>query len=473
MGALRRGFAGGALLALATAAGATLPQAHGAARDATADQGIHKIKHVIFVMQENRSFDEYFGTFPGADGIPMDNGTPTVCSPSPMRGTCIKPFHDRFDVNVGGPHSAANAVADIAHGKMNGFVAQAEQAASKCAYTNEPQCVPRRAGRDVMGYHTAAEIPNYWTWAQKFVLQDHMFEPVASWSLPAHLWMVSGWSARCKTHNPMSCSTSLMPATPPDYQRSLGETEAVTPKYSWTDITWLLHEFDVSWGYYVSKGTEPDCEDDAAVVCTKKKQTPRTPGIWNPLPLFETVKHDGQLANVQSVSDFYAAAAAGTLPSVSWVVPNGHVSEHPPSKVNDGMNYVTELIDAVMRGPDWSSSAIFLAWDDWGGFYDHVRPPSGYGLRVPGLVISPYARAGYIDHQTLSFDAYLKFIEDDFLDGVRLDPVYDGRPDSRPTVVEEESRLGDLTADFNFNRAPRRPVILQPTGLPSVGSFGP
>ena len=97
-----------------------------------------------------------------------------------------------------------------------------------------------------------------------------------------------------------------------------------------------------------------------------------------------------------------------------------------------------------MNGPEWKSTAIFVAWDDWGGFYDHVPPPTvdqnGYGLRVPGLVISPYAKRGYIDHQTLSFDAYAKFIEDDFLDGQRLDPKTDGRPDPRPDVRENEHR---------------------------------
>jgi phospholipase C len=117
-----------------------------------------------------------------------------------------------------------------------------------------------------------------------------------------------------------------------------------------------------------------------------------------------------------------------------------------------------------MRSPDWSSTAIFLTWDDWGGFYDHVRPPTvdqnGYGLRVPGLVISPYARRGYIDHQTLSFDAYLKFIEDDFLGGRRLDPRTDGRPDPRPDVREDAAQLGNLTLDFNFNAPPRAPALL-------------
>jgi phospholipase C len=126
---------------------------------------------------------------------------------------------------------------------------------------------------------------------------------------------------------------------------------------------------------------------------------------------------------------------------------------------------VTKLVNAVMRSPDWRSSAIFLAWDDWGGFYDHVRPPvvdaQGYGLRVPALVISPYARRGYIDHQTLSFDAYLKFIEDDFLHGARIDPKTDGRPDRRPDVRESESILGNLANDFDFTQSPRAPLLLR------------
>ena len=119
-----------------------------------------------------------------------------------------------------------------------------------------------------------------------------------------------------------------------------------------------------------------------------------------------------------------------------------------------------------MRSKDWTSTAIFLAWDDWGGFYDHVDPPrvdgAGYGLRVPAIVISPYARHGYVDHQTLSFDAYAKFIEDDFLGGQRLDPHTDGRPDPRPDVREALPILGNLVSDFDFTQAPRRPLILRP-----------
>jgi phospholipase C len=125
---------------------------------------------------------------------------------------------------------------------------------------------------------------------------------------------------------------------------------------------------------------------------------------------------------------------------------------------------VTGLLNAIMRSRAWSSTAVFVTWDDWGGFYDHVRPPvvdgNGYGFRVPGIVISPYARRGYIDHQQLSFDAFAKFIEDDFLSGQRLNPRTDGRPDPRPTVRENVRGLGNLLRDFNFSQRPRQPLIL-------------
>jgi phospholipase C len=151
---------------------------------------------------------------------------------------------------------------------------------------------------------------------------------------------------------------------------------------------------------------------------------------------------------------------------VSWIAPTQANSDHPPANLATGQAYVTNLINTIMKSPDWDSTAIFLAWDDWGGFYDHVVPPkvdqNGYGLRVPALAISPYAKQGFIDHQTLSFDAYNKFIEDDFLGGSRLDPATDGRPDPRPDVRENASILGNLAADFDFSQPPR-PAVLLPT----------
>jgi phospholipase C len=429
--------------------------------------GIHKIKHVIVIMQENRSFDQYFGTYPGADGLPRNAaGRFTSCVPDPAKGTCEKPFHDRRDSNAGGPHGDLDAKADIDGGKMDGFVRRAERARVKGCRRDpdNPICSQRSTHPDVMGYHDASDIPNYWAYARNFVLQDHMFEPNASWSLPAHLFMVSEWSARCtKRDDPFSCVNALQdPGFPPDRPEN---TTGRPPIYAWTDLTYLLHKRDVSWHYYVFKGTEPDCEDDE-MICGSVKQGARTPGIWNPLPFFTTVQDDDQVKNVVTLSNYFKAARDGTLPAVSWIDPAGSVSEHPPARISAGQTYVTKLVDAAMSGPDWKSTAIFVSWDDWGGFYDHVKPPkvdeNGYGLRVPALVISPYARHGYIDHQTLSFDAYAKFIEDDFLGGSRLDPKTDGRPDPRPDVRERAAILGNLADDFDFKQEPRQPLILDP-----------
>ena len=446
----------------------------------TVAASIHKIKHVIIVMQENRSFDSYFGTYPGADGIAMRDGKPSVCVPNP-RGGCSRPYHDPADVNGGGPHGEANAVADVDGGKMDGFIARRNQARGSCDNPDDPAC--RLAGSpDVMGYHTAAEIPNYWAYARDFALDDHMFEPVKSWSLPDHLYMVSAWSARCKNRSPMSCVNDIVgPYGAKQFDKAV-HRELVTGQTSidlaWTDITWLLYAHHVSWDYYVQTGVQPDCDDDSAETCAPQPQSATTPGIWNPLPLFGDVRSDRQLPDVQDLASYFTAAKAGDLPSVSWITPSGPDSEHPPNSVHQGQAYVTSIVNAAMKSPDWDSTAIFLSWDDWGGFYDHVVPPAvdqnGYGLRVPSLVISPYARHGYIDRQTLSSDAYLKFIEDDFLDGARLNPQTDGRPDPRPDVREDEPILGNLEADFNFSQPPRPPVLLPtnpPTDSPSVPAY--
>jgi phospholipase C len=341
---------------------------------------------------------------------------------------------------------------------MDGFIKRAEQAG-----------VPRV---DVMGYHDRREIPTYWNWAHQFTLQDHMFAPTLAWSQTNHNYMVSDWSATCTDPtNGMSC-TSQMGPTDPD------KNPALEPDYGWTDLTYLLHRAGVSWNYYVASGTQPDC-DDGAVSCTPLPQGSQcgTPNIWNPLPDFTTVHQDNQTGNIVDVHNFYAQAAAGTLPAVSWVVPSAVQSEHPSSLVSVGQSYVSGLVDAAMKGPDWQSTAIFLSWDDWGGFYDHVKPPKvsndpyGYGLRVPGLMISPWSKPGYIDHQILSHDAYLKFIEDDFLAGQRLDPATDGRPDARPSVRESESILGDLSSEFDFTQT-LPPQVFRMTPQSTSGHAG-
>ena len=495
--------------------------------------GIHKIRHVVMIVQENRSFDSYFGTYPGADGIPASDGHFTVCLPDPATGGCDRPFHDASLVNGGGPHGQDAVAADVDGGLMDGFVRESETVGGRGCGGFSGVC-SSLAPSDVMGYHDAREIPNYWAYAENFVLDDHMFQSDSSWSLPAHLYEVSEWSARCsRPGDPSSCvnddelggyQTSdiigvgtrgrhaanrvrkllrtarrrlrrcrfVQLAAPPAaggapigtstrYSRAVAQCRrrvndelakrratlarqvSTTYNYAWTDITYLLHKDGVSWGYFITPGGEPDCEGGNAN-CSNSPFSAGTPDIWNPLPSFTDVHQDGQLGNIQDVSHFLRDATTGNLPEVSWVVPDQQHSDHPPANISGGQAYVTNLINTIMEGPDWDSTAIFLVWDDWGGFYDHVLPPvadeNGYGFRVPSLVISPYARSGFIDHQTLSFDAINKFIEDDFLGGRRLDPATDGRPDPRPDVREDNPQLGDFTADFDFDQPPLPPLIL-------------
>jgi len=534
------------------------------------DVGIHKIRHIVMIVQENRSFDSYFGTYPGADGIPAIGGHFTVCLPDPLTGGCDKPFHNPSLVNGGGPHGEGSVIDDIDGGKMDGFVRESESPGGRGCGGFAGVC-SSFAPSDVMGYHDAREIPNYWTYAENFVLDDHMFQSDASWSLPAHLYEVSGWSAHCSvpgdasscvnddelggyqtsdiigvgtrgrvaanrvrrllrtarqqlrlcrlaqspvstggggttgspggggtTGSPGSGGTTGSPGSGiptgssaryplavaqcrrrikdelAKLRATVSRQVSTSYNYAWTDITYLLHKDGVSWGYFLTPGGEPDCVGGNAN-CASSPFSVGTPDIWNPLPSFTDVHQDDQLGNIQDVSHFLRDARAGTLPEVSWIVPDQQHSDHPPANIATGQGYVTNLINTVMSGPDWGSTAIFLVWDDWGGFYDHVLPPvvdqNGYGFRVPSLVISPYARRGFIDHQTLSFDAINKFIEDDFLGGQRLDPATDGRPDPRPDVRENADQLGDMTADFDFDQAPQPPLILPlnpPPGPPSV-----
>jgi phospholipase C len=354
-------------------------------------------------------------------------------------------------------------VHDIDGGKMDGFIAQqnvAKQTACSAAST-----VTCKAGTpDVMGYYDAREIPNYWTYAQQFVLQDHMFAAAPSFTLPTHMLMVSGWSARCDTADPMSCKSNVVaPAQ--------GFASGAHP-YAWTDITYLLHQAGVSWGYYVGDGSLGECDGDE-LFCPKTPQSATWNSYVNPMPGFASVAQDGQEQNIQATSAFYDAVNKGSLPAVSWVVPDAAHSEHPPYSIQDGQAYVTDIVNRIMNSSAWDSTAIFVTWDEWGGFYDHVVPPTvdqiGYGIRVPGLIISPYAKVGFVDHQTLTTAAYLKFIEDDFLSGQRLDPTTDGRPDSRPTVRENVPSLGNLQEDFDFNQQPRPPMILNSNPSPVPG----
>ena len=178
---------------LSRVAAAALLSLHASTAHAGLNPAAGKIKHVIVIMQENHSFDNYFGTFPGANGIPAG-----VCVPDPAAHKCVRPFASNAKQNVEGPHSHQAALLDIDGGKMDGFIGAAEQLEKN-----------RRDPSSVMRYHTEAELPNYWSYARHFVLQDNLFSSVSSWSLPAHLYMMSAWSAQCERGKPMTCRSDL------------------------------------------------------------------------------------------------------------------------------------------------------------------------------------------------------------------------------------------------------------------------
>ncbi len=462
------------------------------------------IQHIIIIMQENRSFDHYFGTFPGANGFPQNTCVP-LDPANPAKG-CVAPFHDRNDVNAGGPHNDNNAQADLDNGitkaALDGFVYQQTQgythlcsgSGSNAHEPGSPRCAPFTPGfeaHDVMGYHTDAELPNYWAYARNFVLQDQMYEAVRDYSMASHLELTSLWSALCS--NPLDVSTCITSGTPV----LPSGTQVV---YPWANLFQLLDTHGVSWKYYLGSGLEPDCNDDE-MTCDPQKQSSQVASFWNPLPGYAWVEAQGQsylAAHNPQIDQFLLDVKNGNLPAVSWIVPANSFSEHPAAGITAGEDYVTSLVNAVMQSPYWASSAIFISWDDWGGFYDHVVPPivdtntskypvQGYGLRVPGLVISPYAKPAYIDHGILSTDSYARFIEDVFMGGTRLDPAAMGEPDSRPDLRDRVTRVrfingnlvnvGVLEDDFDFNQTPLPPLVLSthiPVGISiACGSTDP
>jgi phospholipase C len=394
---------------------------------ATVPPGLEKIEHFIFIMQENRSFDHYFGTYPGVDGVPMN-----VSFVDPNDGTSVSPYHDPNNINLGGPHSWDNAQADIDGGKMDGFLVQAYKGYDSTGTPFVAGTEPGHNPKDVMSYHDYREIPNYWNYARLYVLQDRMFESVASYSLPAHLYMLAAQSG--------------------GYVASKGQAKPTT--YNFTEITELLTSGKITWKYYVASGLQPDTDDGHVVGSPSAQlQDPDIYTLWNPLPAFPKVQNDPvQRANLQDVVQFYADAAAGKLSQVSWVIPSNAVSEHPPSGIKEGMAYVTGLVNSVMQGPNWNTSAIFISWDDWGGFYDHVPPPAvdqyGYGIRVPDLVVSPYAKQNFVDHNTYSFESWLRIVEERF--GVQ-------------SMTARDSLASDMMSAFDFTQKPRSGIILSPT----------
>ncbi|MFP5207769.1 MAG: phospholipase C [Acidobacteriota bacterium] len=382
---------------------------------ATASAGMNKIQHIIWIIQENRSFDNYFGTYPGADGFP-----PGTCLPvMPGSSRCIKPFHLKPPMPACDlSHSWDAAHASYDHGAMDGFVW-----AEGSAYTME--------------YLDGSDIPAYWDYARHFTLADRFFSSLNGPSMPNHVYTVAAQSGGL-TDNVCNQDHEL---------EQLKKVMDDPDGFSFSSVVNRLASEGVSWKYYVETTGSPLKISDP---CHVKDPAPTQLGLWNPLPGFKSIRDNPDLmSRLVNETQFYSDLKNGTLPQVSWLIPDFQDSEHPPEPIDQGMWRVTKLINALMNSSYWKNSVVFLTWDDYGGFYDHVPPPEvdafGYGPRVPLIVISPYAKPGYITSQPGDFTSILRFMEERF---------------HLQHLTARDHRASDMSDAFDFDQKPLDPLVI-------------
>ncbi len=366
---------------------------------------------MIWIIQENRSYDNYFGTYPGADGFP-----PSTCLPvTPGSTKCIKPFHmpkgePVYDLHHGwqNEHEAWDA------GRMDGFV-WAEGSPFTMAYLDD------------------RDIPNYWAYARHYTLCDRFFSSEMSESLTNHLYSVAAQSGGL-----IGGLSSVK-----QIEEVLGEKGG----FNFASMVKSFTKAHVSWKYYVETRPITPSHETFGVIPSVWWGAPKKFSLWNPLAGFKAIREDpNKMKNLVDLKEYFHDLKAGTLPDVCWIVPTFEDSEHPPESlapVARGMWYVTNLINALMKSPYWKDSVVFLTWDDYGGFYDHVPPPIvdafGYGPRVPTLIISPYAKADYVSHFTYDFTSMLRFIEDRW---------------NLPPLTQRDAHADGMEDCFDFNQAP-------------------
>jgi phospholipase C len=378
-----------------------------------------KIQHIVFLVKENRSFDMYFGTFPGAEGATsglISNGQQVALRRAP----------DRMPRDIG--HGWEDALRAIDGGKMDRF--------------DQVQNGNVKGDLLSMSQFLAADIPNYWSYAQHFTLADHMFSSLTGPSFPNHLYTVAAQSAGV-INNPDSLiwGCDAHPNTRVDVLNANGTFTREYPCFDIPTLTDSLDAANVSWKYYAP---------------TKEQHG----YIWSVLDAIRHVRFGPEwTTNVVPFSGFARDAAAGTLPAVSWVVPDFEVSEHPTVNAFAGTtmnvsacageNWTVSQINAIMQGPSWPSTVIVLTWDDFGGFYDHVAPPTidkfGLGPRVPLIVISPYSREGVVSHTDYEFSSVLQLIENRH---------------KLKALGARDAEANSLLDMFDFTQAPAPPLVL-------------
>ncbi|HYL99357.1 MAG TPA: alkaline phosphatase family protein [Blastocatellia bacterium] len=396
-----------------------------------------KVKHIIFLIKENRTFDNYFGTYSGANGT-----TKAVDS----RGRIV-PLKHQLDQIPDIDHSSEGARDAYDAGKMDRFELLHHRSPGRRQGNRQPPVGQPSADQESETYANnsltqfyQSDIPNYWTYAQEFVLGDNMFSSLMGPSFPNHLYTIAAQSGG-SVDNPvtdrnigtLSMATRGWGCDIPNQKVKIRTSGSVKFDDACFDFTTLADELDakhLSWRYYAPPSGKPGY-------------------IWSAFDAINHIRNGTDWNNVVPTERFIEDAAAGRLPAVAWIVTPAMVSEHAPASVCVGENWTVSVLNALMKSPEWQSSAVFLTWDDFGGFYDHVPPQQidGYGLgfRVPLLIISPYAKKGYIDHTLYEFSSMLRFAED----------VLDLAP-----LSERDRKANNMMGAFDFTQRPRQPLIL-------------
>jgi phospholipase C len=389
--------------------------------DASAFETRWPIKHVIFLIKENRTMDHMFGRFPGVNGVIEG-----------LDGDRLRPLTrppDRLPDDI--PHCYPCALESWNGGRMNNFARN--DIGDRFAYTQ------MRGPED---------LPNYWRWAHEFALSDNFFASAQGPSFPNHLFTIAAQSGGAH-HNPFqdqaratlfTQETGLAKSWGCDTLQEVyvevidseGQVERVPPCFDFQTEADLLDGAGIPWGYYAAWNNQRGY-------------------VWSAFDAIERVRMHPEIweRHIFPVDNFVADVTDGRLAPVTWITPRYELSEHPEWSFCHGENWTTEIVNAVMRSPFWKDTAIFITWDDYGGFYDHVPPPQvddfGFGFRVPLLTISPYAKPGYIDSQLGEFSSVLRFIEDNW---------------GLSQLTHRDRDAFNLSYLFDFDQHPRKPFEL-------------
>lgn len=365
------------------------------------------ITHIVVIMQENRAFDNYFGTFPNA--TEFNNNTCEPIDPNNLSKGCVKPFLITNPSIPNMAHDYISSMNSIDKGKMDGFI---------------------KADKTVnaMSYYDSNTIPYYWEFAGNFVLADHFFSSAISYSLPNHWYLIAANSPSSifQTYNEIKKYNNKMKNV---YLNQSNRTATIADSLLGTNVTWTYYDHPLD-NTFANAVTNNDVYN-----------------FWNPFRAKETsyVRYPSHFVNRTQI---FNSIKNGTLPNVSFVMPSNMISEHAPANIIYGMYWSTSVIDAIENSTYWNHTVIVVTWDDYGGYYDNVVPPvidkKGLGIRVPALIISPYAK-NHVDHRIYSFESILKFIETRW---------------NRPPLTSRDRNANNIIDALDFNQSPRKPLII-------------